>query len=231
MYFLNTHFLTIVTRACRRPKMLSENIASVKMQSCHDLEQIFIVDRARAGIQAADRSLSLNKDRVQGEYVYILDDDCMLIHVDFVQMVRDVVDEHAPDVVMVKSRRPPGPPSRRPLVPLEGVWGRRLRHGSCNCLCYVVRAELWKEYIEWFGVKRWGGDWWFLERVLKTQPSMYWLDEIVADARQLGRGRKFEGAETGWFDELAADCGLEHLGNDDWRLRLWMQGLEGLYQN
>ncbi|MHA2069645.1 MAG: glycosyltransferase family 2 protein, partial [Candidatus Thorarchaeota archaeon] len=72
-------FLTIVTRCCQRPKMLSENIQSVIDQTCHDVEQVFIVDHTRQGIHVADRALALNKDRVEGEYVYILDDDCQLI--------------------------------------------------------------------------------------------------------------------------------------------------------
>jgi len=217
-------FLTVVTRCCRRPKMLAENIASVKAQTCHDVEQVFIVDRERKGIQAADRALNENKHRVAGQYVYILDDDCMLLDPDFVASVRKVVEAEAPDVVMVKSRRPPGKPSMQPIVPTKAVWGGKPRHGSTNCLCYVIRAELWKEYIYMFGKKPWGGDWWFLEAVLKTKPSMYWLDRIVADCRQLGRGKIFEQVKLGWFERVAKKQGVAKLGQDDWRLRLWMRG-------
>jgi hypothetical protein len=53
--------------------MLGENIQSVIDQTCHDVEQVFIVDHTRQGIHVADRALALNKDRVEGEYVYILD--------------------------------------------------------------------------------------------------------------------------------------------------------------
>ena len=205
-------FLTIVTRCCQRPKMLAENIQSVRAQTCHDVEQIFIPDRTRQGIQKADRALGENADRVNGEYVYILDDDCMLIDPQFVESVVGIVREHHPDIVMVKSRRPPGPPSRQALVPT--VWEQPLRHGACNCLCYVMRAELWKRYIEWFGKKPWGGDWWFLERVLKENPKIVWLDRIVADARQLGRGKMFEEVEDGWFEKVMEECEVED--------RLWM---------
>jgi len=199
--------------------MLGENIQSVKDQTCHDLEQVFIVDRQRKGIKSANKSLALNKDRVDGDYVYILDDDCMLTNPEFVGAIKDVVSEESWDIIMVKSTRPPGPPSRQPLVPT--VWEGRLRHGSCNCLCYVIRAELWKEYIEWFGSKPRGGDWWFLSQVLGTAPSIYWLDEVMADARQLGRGKLFEDAPKGWFERVAEEHSLENLGEEDWRLRLW----------
>jgi hypothetical protein len=214
-------FLTIVTRCCRRPKMLSENIESVKRQTCHDLEQMFIVDLTRKGIQAADRALAENKKHVLGEYVYILDDDCLLINESFVELVKGVVAAEHPDIIMVKSKRPPGPPSRQSIVPTPDVWGGKMRHGSTNCLCYVMKATLWKAHIEQFGAKPWGGDWWTLESALKTKPAIYWLDEIVADARQLGRGRLFEAAGTAWWKTVATKHGIVNYPGEGWKLKLW----------
>lgn len=216
-------FMTFVTRCCRRPVMLTENIQSVKAQTCRDLEQIFIVDRERKSIQVADRALDKFKNRVDGQYVYILDDDGFLTDPDFVTSVHEVVEVNAPDVIMVKSKRPPGKPSYQSIVPTKAVWGGKPRHGSTNPFCYVIRAELWKRHIYMFGVKPWGGDWWFLEDVLKTKPSVYWLDRIVADCRQLGRGKIFEQVKPGWFERVAKAQGLTNLGQDDWRLRLWMR--------
>lgn len=202
--------------------MLAENIASVKAQTCHSIEQVFIPDRNRRSIQVADRALGKNVHRVDGEYVYILDDDCMLVDDGFVEAVRGVVREERPGIVMVKARRPPGPPSRQALVPT--IWKAKLRHGSTNCLCYVIEANIWKRHIAAFGKKPWGGDWWFLDEVLQEEePKMYWLDMIVADARQLGRGRIFEHCAPGWFERVVKREGLEKLGRDDWRLRLWTQ--------
>lgn len=226
-------FMSIVTRACMRPDMLSTNIQSVLSQSCQDIEQIFIVDHTRQGIQVADKALHEYRDQVQGHYVYILDDDCILLNPDFVQSVKGIAEKEwdqdapscirgpcsPPDIVMVKSRRPPGPPSMSSIVPTLAAWGdRRLYHGACNCLCYVMKAPLWREHIEHFGVKPWGGDWWFLKQVLATDPIIYWLDEIVADCRQLGRGRIFETNKSDWFAPIAKEYGLEKITKDIWRL-------------
>lgn len=218
-------FLTIVTRCCQRPKMLGENIQSVINQSCHDVEQIFIVDHSRQGIQKADRALALNKGRVDGEWVYIMDDDCQLLDNHFIETAKDIGQESQLDIIMVKSRRPPGPPSRQSIVPTPNVWGGVLRHGSCNCLCYVMRNHLWKKHIHHFGRKPWGGDWWFLSAVLDTSPRMYWIDRIVADARQLGRGKKFETESKDWFLPIAEQYNLEEVEKGDWRLRLWTKDL------
>lgn len=217
-------FLSIITRTCQRPKMLSENIASVKAQTCHDVEQLFLVDHTRKGIQAADRALHEHGGQVRGRYVYILDDDGILIHDAFVEMVKGVVEDNSPSpsVVMVKSRRPPGPPSMQPIVPTPQAWNsRNLYHGACNCLCYVMEATLWRTHIKQFGVKPWGGDWWTLASVLATNPTMYWLDEIVADCRQLGRGKLFETDKADWFAPVAREHNLERITNDIWRMSLW----------
>jgi hypothetical protein len=227
-------FLTIVTRCCQRPLALRRNIESVITQSCHDVEQIFIVDHKRKGIHLADRMLGMSKDRVEGEYVYILDDDCYLINDNFISTVNDIAFFSDPDIIMVKSRRPPGPPSRQAIVPIPSVWGGKLRHGSCNCLCYVMRAELWKEHIIHFGDKPWGGDWWMLEKALATDPDIYWHDEIMADAVQLGRGRRFETKAHDWFAPIAEDYYLTNLGEEgkeDWRLQLWTRDWHQLYHD
>lgn len=219
-------FLTIVTRACQRPKMLSENIQSVLDQSCHDLEHLFLVDHTRRGIQAADRALNDQKGHVSGRYVYVLDDDCILLDPDFVQLVKEAVEDvpHGiPRLIMVKSRRPPGPPSNETIFPTKSVWAGRPVHGTTNALCYVTEASLWKRHIRQFGTHAWGGDWWTLQAILRTDPVVIWLDRIVAESRQLGRGQptSFETSKGDWFGPVARKFNLEQVKGDVWRLSLW----------
>lgn len=217
-------FLSIVTRACKRPQMLEENIQSVKRQSCQDIEQIFIVDRKKAGIQAADRALAEHKDRMCGAYSFILDDDCWLINDYFVQELKDFIRcRGLLPVIMFKSKRPPGPPSRQTVFPTKEVWERRTPvHGTTNCLCYVIKTEIWKQWIEYFGIKPWGGDWHFLEQVINQGHALSWLDTFSGESRQLGRGQLFEkNVQKRWFEKVAKQEGLVNYGGDDWRLPLW----------
>lgn len=216
-------FLSIITRCCHRPNFLTDNIRSVKAQTCQDIEQVFIVDRERNGIQAADRALAENKDRMHGEYSFILDDDCWLINDDFVQELKVFVcQEKNPAVVMFKSKRPPGPPSTQTVFPTKEVWESRVPlHGTTNCLCYAIRTPVWKMWIEYFGVKPWGGDWHFLEQVIKDGNRLTWLDTFSGESRQLGRGKLFESVSKGWFERVAKEESLVNLGRDDWRLQLW----------
>lgn len=216
-------FLSIATRACQRPQMLKENIQSVKAQTCQNLEQIFIVDRKKNGIQAADRALAENKDRMDGDYSFILDDDCWLIDDGFVERTRQFIEQNNyPTLIMFRSKRPAGPPSNQTIFPTKEVWGKMPLHQTTNCLCYMVKTPIWKMRIEYFGVKPWGGDWYFLEAILRDGHKPHWLDsEPLAESRQFGRGKLFESVTKEWFERAAKKEGLVNLGNDDWRLMLW----------
>lgn len=217
-------FLSIVTRTCMRKKFLTENIQSVKAQTCQDIEQVFIVDRARKGIQWADRSFVANRNRVNGEYSYIIDDDCWLIDNAFVERTKKFIEKNNyPQLIMFRSRRPAGPPSNQTVFPTKEVWGKIPKHQTTNCLCYMVKTPLWKKNIHYFGIRAWGGDWVFLESLLKEGHKIHWLDtEPMAESHQLGRGRLFENVEKGWFEQVAKNEGLVNLGDDDWRLQLYL---------
>jgi len=208
-------FLTIVTRCCKRPRMLTSNIESVLSQTDQDVEQIFIVDYDQAGVPRANASLAQNKNRVSGDYVYILDDDTRLEDKGFVAKIRCSA-ETDPDVIMVKSRRPQFSPH---ILPKPFVWNcpERLALTSTNCLCYIVKRQVWLEHIEAFGESA-AGDWHFLKAVRDSGASFAWLDEIVAETQQLGRGRLFEECGRDWFRKAAQEFELAEIAPNDWRL-------------
>lgn len=208
-------FLTIVTRCCKRPRMLTSNIESVLSQTDRDIEQIFIVDRNQAGIRRANISLAQNKNRISGDYVYILDDDTRLEDKNFVAKIRRIA-RTGPGVIMVKSRRPQFAPH---ILPKPFVWNcpERLALTSTNCLCYIVKRQVWLEYIEAFGESA-AGDWHFLKAVRDSGASFVWLNEIVAETQQLGRGRLFEKCDQDWFQQVAQKFELTEVAPSDWRL-------------
>lgn len=216
--------MTIVTRCCRRPKMLAANIRSVLAQTDGDIEQVFIVDAQRRGKAWANQQVPRAAHRVDGAYVYILDDDCKLISADFVAKLRKAVRRHKnPGVVMVKSRRPQFAPK---LLPRADAWGKvgKLRLGATNCLCYVVRADLWKEEIRHWATRA-AADWSFLKALLKHRSEFAWLDLVVAETQQVawlaGREKSFEKCGGDWWKRTAKQFGVVHLGGGDWRLPLW----------
>jgi len=193
---------------------------SVQAQTCGDWEHVIIYDAKRAGIQRADRALGTHKGAVRGRYVYILDDDCRMLDEGFVAGIKAVAESGGtqPDLVMVKTRRPAGPPSNETIFPAAGVWGYTPKHGTTNCLCYVARSALWQKHIDEFGRKPWGGDWWFLAAMLPDVVLTVWLPLLVSESRQLGRGKLFETDQQGWLEPLAERYGFAYEKRADvWR--------------
>lgn len=200
--------------------MLKKGILSVMEQTDQDIEHIFLVDREKVGIWEANQVMDRFKDQADGQYVYILDDDCRLIEPAFVATLRDFCEKNDfPDVIMVRSvRRQLAPP----LLPKPHVWGdhEALRISTTNSLCYVAKNALWKEHIYRYGQKA-AGDWFFLKSMRDSGASFGWLDLCVAETMQLGRGVRFEDVEGDWFGPVAQEFGIEEVARDDWRLRLW----------
>lgn len=218
-------FLTIVTRCCDRPRFLRRNINSIKIQTNQSIEQVFIVDKERLGRYHANQSFRYNTHRIDGEYVFIIDDDCRLKDKLFVQKVYDGVQacDNAPDIVMVQTSRPQIKPKR---LPKDDVWGNfhNIRIHSTNCLCYVVRRDIWVKYAYGFG-KPAAGDWHFLKEIWRNSSAdkFIWVPGIFSETMQLGRGKKFELKQNivGWWEDIVAEFGIVDLGEGDWRLRLW----------
>jgi hypothetical protein len=213
--------LTVITRACQRPKMLIKNIQSVQSQTCKDWEQVFIIDNLRRGVKWANEQFYHNRDRVIGEYVFMLDDDCRFIHNGFVQALKKIT-VSSPDLVMVRTRRPQFSPKE---LPRKEHWKKShlFKLGSTNGMCYVTKSELWKANTERYFVKA-TGDWQMLKGLLPQAKSIVWLDMFASETQQLGRGKLFEVKGGSWFSPVVKKFNIENLGdetNPDWRIRYW----------
>ena len=204
---MNT-FISFVTRCCNRSILLQNNIDSVTMQTSLDWEQVFLLDREQQGLLWANAQLHQKRHTVKGEWVYILDDDCKLIDSEFVSELQKM-DLSDANVVMVKSRRS----QLRPNI-LPGTWGDKVAAlgdkpspSSLNCLCYVVRRHLWIKHIHAFSGSHSGA--WTFPAAFWPDAKIAWLDRIVAETIQLGRGKKFETVKSGWWDRIVQRNALQ----------------------
>jgi hypothetical protein len=177
-------FLTIVTRCHRGSALLKVNMESVDAQSDQDVQHLLLRDRASGyDLARANKSIPRNRAHVEGDWIYILDDDDYLIDDDFVGGLKEVVRLHDPHVVMVKaliSRE------RREILPEP--WGS----GSpilcrVSTLNFVVRYDIWMEHIAHFGAPS-AGDYHFISEVWKKKGlQIHWWNKVVAYAPRVGR--------------------------------------------
>jgi len=131
-------FLSIITRCYKRPKALRVNIMSVARQTSRDWEQVFIVDDSENGngLLWANQSLFLNRYRVKGDYILILDDDDCLAYNRFVADLKNVVTEHEPDIIMIKMDQ------ILRILPDSTVWKKHPLFGHIGSCCFVVRRDI-----------------------------------------------------------------------------------------
>ena len=181
--------LSIVTRCYKRPETLKINIMSVARQTYDNWEQVFIVDEEGVGLLLANQSLFLNRHRVKGDYVLILDDDDCLAYNEFVTDLKDIALDWGPDIIMIKMDQ------ILRTLPTPQVWEKRPIFGQIGSCCFVVRRDIWQEYIELFGQPN-GGDFAFISALFARAESkgfdIYWFDKVCTKIQRVGYGKSAE---------------------------------------
>jgi hypothetical protein len=217
--------LTFVTRCCRRPDALRRNIESVCAQTSGDWEQLFLVDRTGRHdtdpIVWANRQFERYADCIQGDYVYMLDDDGLLIEPAFVRLL-DKTAGARPDVVLVKMRTfnldqrwrvHPGPQ----IWDLDWEGGQHPPKWVGNGFCVVVRASVWRDHITHYQYAP-GGDWHFVTSLIKAGRSFARLDAVVSESPGRGCGILFEKCGSDWWQPFPQFLDLEHVRDGAWRM-------------
>jgi len=209
-------FITFLTRACCRPAMLKCCIDSVKAQTVPDWEQVFIVDTQKRGLVWANNALSANRDRVQGEWVFHLDDDCRLLMPAFIARLKRHLRQHpTSQVVMLKTSRPQIVPK---ILPAPNVWGHPERlNMHANGMCHVVRRDVWHDCIPAIrgggaGANR------FIQAFLKAGATLSWLDIVASETQQIGKGTAFEQCRGNWWTRIVKQYNIKQQKPGDWRL-------------
>lgn len=210
-------FVTFLTRACCRPQMLQKCIDSVLAQTVKDWEQVFILDTRRRGLVWANNALANNRDRVWGQWVFHLDDDCRLIMPSFIARVQAHLKRY-PDseVIMLKSKRQQFKPH---ILPHASAWGKPQNlNMRANGMCHIVRRDVWYDCIPAIcgggaGANR------FIQAFLKAGAKLSWLDIIASETQQVGSGVKFEECKANWWTQITKQYKIKQIALQDWRLQ------------
>lgn len=169
--------LSIITRCYRRPIGLRRNQLSVKLQTCQDYEQILLVDEIGLGINAADARMAAEiPARIRGDYVYVLDDDNILIDNGFIARIADIAAWLVPDIIMVKSDN-----GALGVLPSSKVWKGQPILGQVDAMNYVVKADVWKRHAAaWATHPKDAGDAMFIVELFRHGYGVHWQNTIVA---------------------------------------------------
>lgn len=184
-------FLTIFTRHLpERVDLLNRCIQSVRQQSCEDYQHMVVEDTSKHyDVHAADSMFSRFKDGIKGRYVYMLDDDDYLIDEDFIGVIRSAAQQECPDVIMVRMERAVKP--FNDVLPPRNLWEKRPQPGKVGAPCFIIKANVWKEYCYLFGKPTKGhGDHCLIATLWDEGYKFHWLNRVVVRIDRIGHQEK-----------------------------------------
>ena len=166
--------LTILTRAYARPAGLHRCKMSLEIQTDQDFEQIIIEDKIGQGLPWANQQIALAADKINGDWVYILDDDDFLICETFVADFKAYLKDNSVspyEIVLVK-----GWILEREMPTMwETIKLDRKQIGSPN---FIVSKQLFEAHCSYWNVNR-AGDYNFIRRASMNCSGLKWWDKFV----------------------------------------------------
>lgn len=172
-------FLTIYTPTFRRPRQLERCKASVAIQNDGGYQHLVIVDDVGIGVAGMFRDIPNHYADIQGDYVYFLSDDDVLIDPNVIGDLRAfIIANDYPDVVMALSTIGP---HQYPLW-----WGAPPQQGAVTLSNWVVRKDVWLS-VPYGG--RYEGDLDFIAECWRREYRFAWWDRLICKAEGWGRGQ------------------------------------------
>lgn len=175
-------FLEILTRTYKRPNMLAVNMRSLEAQTCGDYTQTLLNDPDGRGIAWSYKNLASYAPFLEGQYIWILDDDDMAVSQTLIADLKAIAEAHSPDVIMIKMDH-----AERGILP--GLnWQKPPKVGDIGCSAFVVRREIWQKHSRYFG-SHYAGDFDFIKSIFERDYEIYWFDRVASKVQRISLGQ------------------------------------------
>lgn len=179
---LDMPFLTVITRAYKRPHMLAANQRSLADQTDPDYEQVILRDEIGIGVAAANVLIRHTIGLVRGEYVLILDDDDLIVDMGLIANLKHLTADR-PGVVMVRWDH-----GERGILPYANYIGAIPPRGAVGGGSPIVRADLFRALAHTWGAS-YDGDYDYVTAVLTSGQPVVWHDKVVCAVQRISLGR------------------------------------------
>ena len=181
-------FLEILTRAYKRPNMLSINTRALAEQTDRDYVQTILPDEVGMGIAVSYERLAAYAPQLVGEYVWILDDDDVCIRPSLIAELKAICKAHDPDVIMLRMDHGP-----RGILPGADTWETRPQMAGLGVSAFVVRQTVWKSCAQAFLPGSYASDFDFIAAIFDSGASVHWHDVIASRVQMIGLGKPENG--------------------------------------
>jgi len=178
-------FLSVLTRHfIKRPNYLVDCKKSLSQQTDVDFEHIIFIDNVGRGMAYANKMFTILKDSIQinADYIFILDDDDIILYKDFIKDVKKILEEDDYDIIFFK-----GHIGNRILPKLK--WNIKPQFDDIGSFNFIMKKELYDKYIHLWGETDRGGDYRFLNAAFNNSSKHKWWDKIVCKTQTVNRGK------------------------------------------
>jgi len=163
--------------------MLARNKTSIAGQTSTDWVQTLLIDEVGRGVGWSYGNMGRYAPNIVGRYVWILDDDDECICRTLVDDLRRIVEEHDPDVIMMRMDHGP-----RGILPDSRHWQAAIELGFIGVSAIVVRRELWQKYAPVMAGEKYSSDFDFIQAILADTQRVVWHDCIASRVQQISMG-------------------------------------------
>lgn len=183
-------FLTIVTRAYKKPKCLQHCIESVQMQTDSDYEHIILEDLVGQGLAWADCLLDEKKHLNHGKYILVLDDDDKITNRGLIELLKFLDKQYDPDLIIWRGYFSEVDYS---LPPIDHRFGRTPARGLIGSFNYCAKKELYDKHV-YLCKSGISGDYDFLMAMYQELPKdkIHWLRKILVRTQQKSFGKAMD---------------------------------------
>jgi hypothetical protein len=179
-------FLSIITRRLegKRDQLFEQHLHSLKNIGS-DFEQIFIKDYTGQGMLSANASFQYVQDLIQGEFVFLLDDDDFITDDCFIEVLKENAKDT--DVIFFKNKIHTGDGDE--VYPKPESWESRTpKRSQIGGSCFVIRKWIYDKYIHHFAHPV-CGDWHFITEVLKEETiKTKWVNRMMFETGKVSHG-------------------------------------------
>lgn len=142
-------------------------------------------DEVGRGVGWANGQLADFSQFLEGDYIWILDDDDLCIRPTLFKELNDIAEEHGPDVIMLKMDHGP-----RGILPDPATWGKRPAKARVGCSAFVVKKEIWQKHAEAWRTANYSSDFDFINSIFDEKGiSVYWHDVVASRVQMIGLGQ------------------------------------------
>lgn len=180
-------FLEVLTRCYKRPVMMTCNQASLRGQTVSDWVQTLLVDKIGLGVAESYRVMGRYAANLIGRYVWILDDDDECARFTLLAELKQIWEEHDPDVIMVRMEH--GTRGETNILPDARHWQQPIERGYIGVSAFIVRRELWQRHAAVMVEKAaYAADFDFISAILADNPRVYWHDVVASRVQRVSLG-------------------------------------------